>query len=335
MANYFDVIIVGAGPAGLQCAYHLKNTNLSVLVIEKNEVVGEKACGGGLTFFVSGSLYIPQNKVRIFKEEYFFLKNNYHRIKLANYLRTISRLELGKYQLEKIKNFSNIKLLKGTNVLKVEKNKVITNRGTFNFKYLVGADGSSSVVRKYLGLKNKFCMALYYEVPVITKNVIWKLNPKKLKSGYIWSFPHKDHTNIGVFFNPFYVSRKTALDLLWSHLKSNNYDISKLKLKGDPINYFYSGCIFDNFFLAGDAGGFASKKTGEGISFALRSGEFVAQKIKNSGSSDRDLDKILKIKRRQEMLVNFHEKFPFFSNFFIKVYLLFLKNKNFQRYFGI
>jgi geranylgeranyl reductase len=45
----YDVIIVGAGPAGLLCAEILSGTDLSVLLLEKHESFGHKVCAGGVT----------------------------------------------------------------------------------------------------------------------------------------------------------------------------------------------------------------------------------------------------------------------------------------------
>ena len=44
----YDVIIVGAGPAGLIAAKNLAGKK-KVLVLEKNRMVGDKVCAGGLT----------------------------------------------------------------------------------------------------------------------------------------------------------------------------------------------------------------------------------------------------------------------------------------------
>ena len=44
-----DVIIVGAGPAGLSCAKHLSGSGLSVLMLEKSSDVGKKICSGEIT----------------------------------------------------------------------------------------------------------------------------------------------------------------------------------------------------------------------------------------------------------------------------------------------
>ncbi len=44
-----DVIVVGAGPGGSACAYHLATHGVSVLLLEKSEFPREKVCGDGLT----------------------------------------------------------------------------------------------------------------------------------------------------------------------------------------------------------------------------------------------------------------------------------------------
>ena len=44
-----DVIVVGAGPGGSACAYHLARHGARVLLLEKSEFPREKVCGDGLT----------------------------------------------------------------------------------------------------------------------------------------------------------------------------------------------------------------------------------------------------------------------------------------------
>jgi flavin-dependent dehydrogenase len=63
----YDVIIIGAGPAGLKCAEILGGSELKVLLIEKNKTIGPKVCAGLMTS--EGIKYLNQDvEVNQFKE---------------------------------------------------------------------------------------------------------------------------------------------------------------------------------------------------------------------------------------------------------------------------
>jgi len=47
--NNFDVIVVGAGPAGCTAAFNLIRQGFRVALIEKEKLVRQKSCGGGLS----------------------------------------------------------------------------------------------------------------------------------------------------------------------------------------------------------------------------------------------------------------------------------------------
>ena len=69
------------------------------------------------------------------------------------------------------------------------------------------------------------------------------------------------------------------------------------------INYDYKGYEFGNKFLIGDAGGFASGLTGEGIYFAIKSGADVADKIINEECDCSNINHILKVKSFEEKIL--------------------------------
>ncbi len=48
-ARQADVIVVGAGPAGASVAYHLAESGVDVLLLEKSAFPRDKICGDGLT----------------------------------------------------------------------------------------------------------------------------------------------------------------------------------------------------------------------------------------------------------------------------------------------
>ena len=54
--NKVDVIVVGAGPAGLSCAYTLAKKGAEVLVIERGSYPGAKNMFGGISFLLKGKM---------------------------------------------------------------------------------------------------------------------------------------------------------------------------------------------------------------------------------------------------------------------------------------
>ncbi len=55
----FDAIVVGAGPAGIACAYLLAKAGLSVALIERGETAGAKNVMGGQVYSIPTSQIIP------------------------------------------------------------------------------------------------------------------------------------------------------------------------------------------------------------------------------------------------------------------------------------
>ncbi|MBU4432568.1 NAD(P)/FAD-dependent oxidoreductase, partial [Patescibacteria group bacterium] len=255
-------------------------------------------------------------------------------IKLVNPLKTISRLDLGQYQLSKINNCGNIKIVTDVSVEEIKKDIIKTSIGDFYYKYLVGADGSSSIVRRHLGLETKINIGMYYNINKGVSRFSWHLNHRQLKAGYVWVFPHINYTNVGVYFDPNNVSSVKARAFLEEFLNLNKYDYSDSKFEAAPISYLYKGCVFENIFLVGDAAGLASKSTGEGISFALISGEEVAKKILNQKYQMIKLNKVLVLKSRQERLLKLFILLPFMQLMLFRAFAYLVGKKWFQIYYG-
>ncbi|MBM7096264.1 FAD-dependent oxidoreductase [Bacillus sp. H-16] len=60
MADKFDVIVVGAGPAGTSCAYTAAKAGLNVLLIERGEYPGSKNVMGGILYRKQMEEIIPE-----------------------------------------------------------------------------------------------------------------------------------------------------------------------------------------------------------------------------------------------------------------------------------
>ncbi|MEA1937253.1 MAG: NAD(P)/FAD-dependent oxidoreductase [Patescibacteria group bacterium] len=338
MKDKYDVIIVGAGPAGLSCAEVLAKGGKSVLVLEKNSEVGPKICAGGITVKVKEEgLLSLQNVDKTFCSIKLYFSNICRKLNSSDsFVATINRGKLGKIMLEKaVRNGAEVKT--GTEVKEIKDDSVVANGQEIKYNYLIGADGSNSLVRKFLGLKTKkLFVTLQYTIPQNTQKFeeMECFFDSKLPGGYFWIFPHQDCAIVGCGYYPKFLKRK-RIDLkkhFKEWLKNQQIKTDGLKLESFPINFDYQGYQFGNKFLIGDAGGFASGLTGEGIYFAMISGREVAKKIIDPRYNCLRVSKILKIKKNQEgssVLSNFLNNLS--PNLGLKMTAFFLNYKWFKK----
>ena len=295
MNNRFDVIIIGAGPAGIACADALAGSSLSVLLVEKNEIVGPKICAGGLTR-MAFDFGIPEDKARTFHIHTVHIDGRPPcRIVLTNPLKMVDRTSLGRYHLSKVEKARNIELLTGAKLVAVDQSSIVTTKGAFRYRHLVAADGSLSPVRKHPGLPSKFGVGLYYEVPRISDDVLFHFKPGIVRSGYLWVFPHRTHTNIGICFNPDTFTAGLAKIICSSTFRKRGFSGGRPP-EGGPDQPSLLRFPFRHIFLAGDAAGLASRPSGEGIHFALASGREIGRKILDPGYDMKEFRALLSLK---------------------------------------
>jgi geranylgeranyl reductase len=334
MNNRFDVIIIGAGPAGIACAEALAESRLSVLLIDKNEAMGPKICAGGLTR-LAVEFGIPEDQARTFHAHTVHIDGRPPcRIVLTHPLKTVDRTTLGRYHLSKVEKARNIERLTRTKLVAVDQSSIVTTKGIFQYRHLVAADGSLSLVRKHLGLPSKFGVGLYYEVPRISDEVLFHFKPGIVRSGYLWVFPHLQHTNIGICFNPDTFTAGLAKIILQQYIREKGFQREGARLKGGLINHLFCGFHFGNIFLAGDAAGLASRPSGEGIHFALASGREIGRKILDPGYDMKEFRAILSLKRRQEGYSRLFESVPRLQKIFLAGYFTLMKYPWMQAHMG-
>jgi len=278
----YDVIIVGAGPGGLRCAEILSKNNKKVLLLEKNAEIGPKVCAGGLSRKCFKLLEIDSGFTELSYDGAVFNAPNI-RTKLEFgeiFGYTVQRKKLGEWQLQKI-NKDNVTIRTEVEVKKISAESVILKNGEeFGYDYLVGADGSNSIVRRYLGLSTKkMGVAFHYIVPQKFPDLEVFFDQKLFGPWYAWIFPYRETTSIGFGCFPRLMTMKVARENFDKWLKIKKIDVSSAKFEAFPINCDYQGVNFGKVFLVGDAAGLTSGFTGEGIYPALVSGEEAARKI--------------------------------------------------------
>jgi len=193
----------------------------------------------------------------------------------------VSRLEIGQYQLKLAKE-AGAQILASTHVkgLDKEKNEVILNDERIGYKYLIAADGSTSVIRRSLGYNTKqIVQCIEYPVPGNFEDLEIHFDLKKYGLTYVWIFPHQGYASIGTGMFPSMVPAQEMNTRFNRWAEDNHIDLSKAKKRAHPIYAGYHGFRHDNIFLTGDAASFACNVDGEGIYQAIKSGEIAAKAI--------------------------------------------------------
>lgn len=317
--NHYDVIIVGAGPAGLKCAEVLGKSGLNVLLLEKNAGFGDKVCAGGLTRKALEIIDLPDElfEYKICQTAVYSKRRKSSTDSKKPFVFTVNRKELGNWQYEQIAH-SSVEILNNSKVTEITKNRVIVNNDLeFGYKWLVGADGYNSIVRKYLKLPvDKKLIGIQYQIPqqeVVPRLEIY-FQSDYFESWYAWSFPHKSAIAVGCVCDPAIMSSKKLKEKFHQWLSEKGLDLTNARYESAPINYDYRGFKFDNIFLVGDAGGFASGLTGEGVLQALVSGDTAARTILNNDYTSEQFDMILKYNAVQKKILKVFTKTGSFRN---------------------
>lgn len=329
------MIIVGAGPAGLQCARELSRSSMRVLLLEKQEGFGNKLCAGGITSRGMELLSIPEHMLeqKILHTSIHSRKRDSGTVTDKAVVYTVNRRILGTYQRSLLEGTA-VEVRTGSQVTNISDGSVELRDGSsYGFKYLVGADGYASVVRRHLGLKvNKRLIGFQYTIPMKQSDPVLELfmDARRFSVWYAWIFPHKDHIAVGCCCDPRRSDPHKIKEHFHDWMKERNLDPGDARLESCPIAYDFRGMEFGDIFLVGEAAGLASGFTGEGIYQALVSGQEVARLILNPEYEPVQLHKVLKYNRILERVMKlFQWAGPFRGA--LQEFLLILMNKEWLR----
>lgn len=150
----YDVIVIGAGPSGCRTAELIARRGYKVLLIEEHKKVGEPVqCAGLISWRLKGLIHDLPADVVINKVSGARFSTSYVDFTLDSDrpVYVIDRPKLDKHLFE-LARVSGVKPKLGTcfKSLKMHKDciEVVTDKGKFSTKLLVGADGPDSAVAK-------------------------------------------------------------------------------------------------------------------------------------------------------------------------------------------
>lgn len=310
MRETTEILIIGGGPGGLACATLLAQHGVKVVLAERKAMIGPKVCAGGITW--NGLLtFVPPTLIeQRFPEQHIFTRCQ--RVVVAEQnpiIATVSRERLGQWMAEQARE-AGVTIMTNTRALSLGKNQAVLEiegdrRIEICFDHLVGADGSNSLVRRFLGLPSSAMgIGLNCMLPGEYQQMEWHLHTRRFGYGYGWIFPHAEVISIGAYGDvrnlPALVLKKRLLQ--WA--ENLGFRLNPATIHAGLVNFDYRGVHFDRTWLVGDAAGLASGLTGEGIYPALVSGQAVARMILNPGYASTELTGLVKKHRQHQQIVN-------------------------------
>lgn len=296
---HYEVIVVGAGPAGGVAAYQLARGGCRVLLLEKEKVPRYKACGGAVVRRALEALpfSLDYNQQVIEQSVSRFRLTNDHQQPLvverrppvvAMTMRSTLDELIARQAVEagaELKDHVTLKAVEDS----LQRVLCETSAGFFTSDFLIGADGATSLVaRSQLEFLPPPCgVALEGEISLADDRVLAEYSGRAdfdfhvLPQGYGWVFPKADHLSVGVFtlhthfpLIKRYYNRYAEKKGLGGHSRGGQVKGHLIPL-GPPTRLLNTRRLL----LAGDAAGLADPLTGEGISYAVRSGQFAAETL--------------------------------------------------------
>jgi len=305
----YDLIVVGAGPAGSSAARRAAQHGLNTLLIEKEKIPRVKLCGGGLTSKVLGLLdfKLPDALVeRSLSSTRIHVGHDIYPFETKRTLAIMtSRAPFDAFLTEKaVEAGSNV--IDENPVVRAEVSnshvEVIAKCGRYRSKLVIGADGINGPTARSAHLYKHWdpiqvTYAIESEVTVgegpvleyIQANQYFDLYFGVSPAGYGWVFPKDDHLTVGVGcrLSKLHNGRQLFDAFTRTLPILNDCYIPGPKAQLIPIGGAAKVPIVGNrVMLVGDAAGFAEPFLGEGIFFAILSGQIAANTAAVACQSD-------------------------------------------------
>lgn len=306
-----DVIIVGAGPAGSTAATMLAQTGVNVLVLDRAVFPRDKLCAGLLTWKSMDVLdrVYGETPAALLASGVVNAAATGYRIRFRD--RTLARGEMFyPFHFTRRRVFDahllDRALRAGADVRQDARVEAVdpttgtvrlANGESLTGRFVLGCDGVNSVTRQacrfdskswHDGMGGAMEIFLVRDDPVLSGRVHPDLHADAptvyagfLRAGYGWVFPHRDALAIGIgghsrrHGKEFRQKFKEFLSFLG--LPPVLADASKGH--GLPYGNYIKTPWRGRILLAGDAAGLVETLFGEGLYYALHSGELAAEAV--------------------------------------------------------
>jgi menaquinone-9 beta-reductase len=316
---HYDVIIIGAGPAGATCALQLRHSNLNVLLIDKATFPRSKTCGDATTGRSIKTLFrcCPElvEQFRSFPQKteikHTRLHINSHKpvdIHWVNEAYCFRRTDFDYALLQGVRQYApNVQILEGFPVDDIVQDGAAPGRFLvgnssqqryFSTQFLVGSDGTQSIVSKKLTStrleQNHHAGAVraYFSgVKGLHLNRTEVFVLPEFMPGYFWVFPLSEDTanvGFGMLTRSIAQQKINLKEAVYAFIQASpelkarfdeSTQVGKLEGFGLALGSRRVPMLGYHFLLIGDAASLIDPASGEGISNAIVSGRVAAETI--------------------------------------------------------
>jgi geranylgeranyl reductase family protein len=296
MSFNYDLIIIGSGPAGSAAAVTAAQAGISVALLDKSQFPREKLCGGGVT---GRSAQYLKDIFDITPDAHLFLDST--RVRLAYDGRAISQQnDTNPLYMTMRRDFdavlhhhavgAGVQVFAPVHVASIDPDAAtvtLKDGRRLTGHVIIGADGANSAVARALygrpfdpaqigfGLEVELDRALF-------EDNITEIDLGAANWGYGWVFPKRDSITLGVggihALNP---DMKAHFRTYLARHAPSLAETGNFKCKGAflPFGAYRKIPGRGRVLLAGDAAGLVDPITGEGIAWAMKSGQFAGQAV--------------------------------------------------------
>jgi digeranylgeranylglycerophospholipid reductase len=301
MSEKYDVIVVGAGPAGSTAAKFAASGGAKTILLEKHPVIGYPlCCAEAISVMGLNQVVKPNPK---------WIAAKIERVRLFGPDGAKARIihpDAGFVLERKIfdRDLAELAAKAGAEVrVSADVRDLIYNRngklagikGEINGKQaeilgkvIIAADGVESEIAVKAGINSvlrpeQMHSAYQYllaDIDIKLETLEFYFGTEIAPGGYIWVFPKGDGlANVGIGICPSKSPRKKAIEYLNEFIESRfkRYTILERMTGGVPSFVAELPLYKDNLLLAGDAARLVDSLTGAGIANALLSGKIAGQ----------------------------------------------------------
>jgi geranylgeranyl reductase family protein len=290
----FDVLVVGAGPAGSATALHLARSGARVLLVDKARFPRDKPCGGGLTGRALRHVPTDVGPVVEHVVSRMVMRSGYGssvgRTSSEPLIAMTQRRRLDLHLAEQAAA-AGVDFRNGVAVSAIELDEDATTASIGGSRvtasYVVGADGANGVVARAAGLGAGIVRGVALE-----GNVPWTALDRPrfegtawvelgvVPGGYGWVFPKGDHANLGV--GGWMDEGPRLREHLERLAREHGVDPAALtEVRGHrlPMRELGAPAARGRALLVGDAAGLVDPLSGDGMFEAFVSAKLAADAV--------------------------------------------------------